>query len=285
MYPTGLSVMTRALTGQTYGATVTPFGIVWLTGSNVLHKGDVFGIDAGLPIGGAALNVAHTSNGAALLITHNNTSNSLSVRNAFDGSDGGVLTGHQLFGLALGPQGVYAGKDNGTVLFLSFASGLMILPGGAGVVNGLVFDEPRGLLYGTTTGGTVFVIDATTNSVVPDAGWSGAGSLQQPVISPDGTTLYIANEGTGVERWDIASKTRTGLVPNTAGAFGLALTPDRQQLWATRSMQGIVDIIDLTSFTVVRSIPNLGTVRRLAFDPRGQVCVVASETQGAHFIR
>jgi DNA-binding beta-propeller fold protein YncE len=278
-------VMTRALTGQTYGVTVTPLGSVWLTGSNQLHKGDVFGIDAGVLIGGSALNVAHTPNGGVLVITHNNTANSLSVRSAFDGSDGGVLVGHQLFGLALGQQGVYAGKDNGSVLFVAFTTGMATLSVGAGVANGLAFDAPRGLIYGTTTGGNVFVIDGATNSLVADAGWSGAGSLQQPVISPDGTTLYIANEGTGVERWDIASKTRTGLVPNTGGAFGLALTPDGQQLWATRSTQGTVDIIDLASFTVVRSIPNLGTVRRLAFDPTGQVCVVASETQGAHFIR
>ena len=70
---------------------------------------------------------------------------------------------------------------------------------------------------------TVSVIDTASNTVtatIPVG--SGPGGV---AVTPDGSRVYIGNEGGNVSVIDTASNTVTATIP-TSGAYGLAVTPD-----------------------------------------------------------
>jgi len=72
-----------------------------------------------------------------------------------------------------------------------------------------------------------------------------------------------------------ATLTATGTFP-AYYLFGMALTPDGQQLYAASS-SGTLTIIDRATRTVVNSLYLGGTPRRIAFDEKGFTAVVANE--------
>lgn len=97
------------------------------------------------------------------------------------------------------------------------------------------------------------------------------------VLSPDGATLYALSERADrLYAFDTRTGRSLGVVTTTRRPFGLALTPDGQELWVT-TLSG--DLIryrreDLSQL----SLSHLGgRLRRLAIDPAGRGAVVADE--------
>jgi DNA-binding beta-propeller fold protein YncE len=289
----GVTATPQTLGGTFYGVAVTPRNRVMVTTPSTpqVWLGDLNGLDASVPIALNALSMAVTPDGGAVLVTHNNNTAGVATLSVLDPQTGVTrstpFTGESLFGVAVGSRLAYVGRNVGGVYALNeqtFAS----MPGvfaDAGSFNGLSFDEPHARLYAAATSGWVFVIDTMNNVLAGDGGWRIPGTVQQPVVSPDGTLLYLANETTGVERYDVATRTRTGLVPNSVGAFGMAMTPDQRQLWVTRSINGDVLIIDVASFSQVGSFATSGAPRRIAFDGAGTTAVIATETGKVYFVR
>jgi YVTN family beta-propeller protein len=62
-----------------------------------------------------------------------------------------------------------------------------------------------------------------------------------------------------------------------AGVFGLTLSPDGKQLYATGALAGMLWIVDRASRTKVNSISIGGTPRRIAFDDPGSTAIVSNE--------
>ncbi len=75
-------------------------------------------------------------------------------------------------------------------------------------------------------------------------------------IAPDGKSVLVTSSGTAarfesVERFDLGSLSRTGLVPYDGGAgqsvfYGIAYSPDGKRAWASGGGQGVVHVFDVT---------------------------------------
>jgi DNA-binding beta-propeller fold protein YncE len=114
---------------------------------------------------------------------------------------------------------------------------------------------------------------------------TNAGVLQDVVLSPDGTQFYLANESqSGIDVRSVATGSFIEAIPVPGGTFGLAVTPDGAQLWATGPGAGVVWAIDLSSREVVHTIP-VNMPRRVAFGRLGSVAVVSDEFGWVYFIR
>lgn len=150
--------------------------------------------------------------------------------------------------------------------------------------NGLALSPDGAVLYVTSTAGGIAIIDLRTNALVRTL--LIGGRLQDVVVSPDGHRLYVADEGGSVHAVDIDRGGDVSLP--VAGAFGLAITGDGSQIWATQPFASMVSVIDRASFTLVRTIPisgggSPGRPRRIGFDR--SAAVISDESGFVHVIR
>jgi YVTN family beta-propeller protein len=97
--------------------------------------------------------------------------------------------------------------------------------------------------------------------------------------------MYIAKEDGAMEVRATATGALIGYVPVAAGAFGLKLTPDGTQLYASILFGGEVRVIDRASRTLVRTIPIGTDPRRIAFDRYGRTAVITEQNGEVYFVR
>ncbi len=70
--------------------------------------------------------------------------------------------------------------------------------------------------------------------------------------SPDGTVMYVANQGrNGVSIVDPVTMTETGFIPTGRGAHGLYPSRDGTQLYVTNRLAGSISVIDFATRSVV----------------------------------
>jgi len=149
--------------------------------------------------------------------------------------------------------------------------------------NGIAFGAGDSLLYVTGMFGGISVLNAKTGA--PVTTFQISGTLQDIVPTPDGTALFLASESNpAIAVVSTSSGTVTGTISLVAPAFGLALTPDRKQLWVTHT-SGTVTVIDAATRTVLRTISLGGRPRRVAFDRFGRVAIVSDEMGSVVMIR
>jgi len=139
-------------------------------------------------------------------------------------------------------------------------------------IQGITLSPDGTKLYVSSTSGSIWRLDPLTLAIQA-TGFVG-GTPQELVISQDGAELYVANEqGAGIVV-NAATLSATGSFP-AYYCFGMALTPDGQQLYA--GCGGALTIIDRAARTVVNTLFLGGTPRRIAFDEKGFTAVVANE--------
>jgi YVTN family beta-propeller protein len=133
-----------------------------------------------------------------------------------------------------------------------------------------------------SAGDTIDVIDAPTNKVV-----QVIRSIELPhgiAFSPDGTRVYVSSESESV--LDIVDR-KSGKIEKkvslSARPNNLAITKDGGRvLVGIRTDPGIIDVIDTTSLTRVKSIPVDGSVHNVFVTPDGKYAVSGSiENRGA----
>ena len=107
---------------------------------------------------------------------------------------------------------------------------------------------------------------------------------EELAVSPDSSELWVADEILGVQVYDLPSGTFATTIAGTVGAWGLAMSPDGQQLYATLPTAGTIKLISRTGRNVVGTL-TAGVPRRVAFEFAGAHAVVADETLGAILIR
>jgi YVTN family beta-propeller protein len=133
------------------------------------------------------------------------------------------------------------------------------------------------LIYVTNSAGdTINVIDPTTNRVVQVI--RGIELPHGIAFSPDGARLYISNESESVldivdrKSGDILKKVALSARPNN-----LAITKNGDRvLVGIRTEPGVIDVIDTTSLTRVKSIPVDGSVHNVFVTPDGKFAVTGS---------
>jgi YVTN family beta-propeller protein len=104
-----------------------------------------------------------------------------------------------------------------------------------------------------------------------------AAEGQGIVLSPDGGTLYAVSEHADrLYAFDALTGRTVGTVPIGRQPFGLALTPDGQELWVT-TLSGDLVRVRRTDLSIVEVNHLGGRLRRLAFDPAGRGAVIADE--------
>ena len=99
---------------------------------------------------------------------------------------------------------------------------------------------------------TVSEIDTSTNTVVATI---HVGSGPEGVaVTPDGTRLYVANDGGAV--WVINTSNNSVVAKVTVGGdpYGVAITPDGTRVYVTEDNGAAVSAIDTSSNTVIAKI-------------------------------
>lgn len=146
--------------------------------------------------------------------------------------------------------------------------------------NGIAYDASTSRLYvSSRVASAVYEIDATADTVIRAI--PVADAPQDLAITRDHRELWVATEGeTGVQVYHLPSGHFYASIPETSGAFGLAISPDGYQVYATRITKGKVAIIDRFSFDVVGLVDSLSTPTRVAFDATGEHAFITDPVKG-----
>lgn len=109
------------------------------------------------------------------------------------------------------------------------------------------------------TGGTVTVIDASTNSVVTTIAGVGHGPYAA-AVNPAGTRLYVTNYGTTgsapstVSVIDTSANTVIAAVPVGNAPSGVVVSPDGTRVYVSNNQSQSISVIDATNNSVVKTI-------------------------------
>jgi YVTN family beta-propeller protein len=182
--------------------------------------------------------------------------------------------------LAVSPSGdrVYVTSSAGMVYRVSTSSRTIVdsvaVPGGPW---GIAFRATAtdSLMYVTSRdAGTVTEIDMKTNVVKRT--FTVGGRPHGLVISPDGQTLYAADNSDG--RVKVVNIASGGVQSGVAlyGAFGIAISPDGSTLFATTD-DGYVAVIASATMTVTRKLETGGHPRQVIASPDGTTAWAANE--------
>ena len=147
--------------------------------------------------------------------------------------------------------------------------------------NGLALNSDGSRLYVSThSGGTIE--ELKTSDMTGLRTFSPGGTVQEVLLSPDGTELYTVDETSSrFLVYDLATGDQVASVSlgNGAGGFGAAMTPspDRSKIYVTLTFAGDVKVVDRLTRTVVRTIHVGGAPRRIGFTSDG-TAVIANES-------
>ena len=150
--------------------------------------------------------------------------------------------------------------------------------------NGLALDSAHSKLYVSSVDtGKIFEIDVNADTVtrVLETG----GVLQEVVVVPNRSELWVADEAGGVRIFDLPTGVQTGTVPTTEFASRLALTRDGTQLYETAVADTTVAVIDIVQRHIVKSLRIGGSPQMIAFDALGSRGVVAEPFSGLVLVK
>ena len=281
--PVGTSPNKILISSRPYGVAVAPSGLIY---ASQLDGRSVTSVQAGsttlssvVLVGNTPTDVTFTPDGSAAFVT-NQFDRSVGVIDVASARQTQLIQGSaSIFRAIVAPNGqrAYATETDGRLLVIDVAtrSLLGLIPIGVDA-NGLAFGSADTLLYVTSMRGTVSVVNLKTNSVVHT--WTLGGTLQDIAVSPDGTTLYVAHEESGII--DVVSAgtgTVTARFLTDAGIFGLKVAPDTRFLYATEPLAGRVLVLDRATGGVTRTFTVGGIPRRIAFDRTSGRVVVSNE--------
>ena len=191
------------------------------------------------------------------------------------------------FNVAVHPKGgrAYVTTGDGRVYVVATATIRVVDSMRVGSsANGLAFSpDGRRLYISSRDAGTITSFDTETDNPIDTLVTTGAP--QRIVISRDGTTLFVANERHGIDVVSVSTGLLEPGIPLDGAAYGLALTPDGKQLYATNPRTGNVFIIDVASSQILKTLSVGGAPRNVAFNYDGRIAIVTDGDGRVIFIQ
>jgi YVTN family beta-propeller protein len=195
-------------------------------------------------------------------------------------------------GRAVATTGYVANFTDGTVSVINTATNSAVatipVPNGA-VAVAVTPDGTRAYVVGN---GVVSVIDTATNTVVGSpipVGSFRFGLLVGIAITPNGSSVYVANGGSGtVSVIDTASNTVVDTISVGTTPSGIAITPDGTHAYVVDSNVGAANgvtskvfVIDIATNAVVGTIPVGSVPVGIAITPDGTHAYVGNSESGS----
>ncbi len=142
------------------------------------------------------------------------------------------------------------------------------------VVQGIALNRDESAVYVASTTGDVSRLDPGT--LTASAVYKVGGNPQDVIVTNAGDEVFVANENGWVDILDgtTLAPIKRIVVPY---AFGLAISPDQEQVYVTSSATGTVTVIDRATRAVLRSISVGSYPRRIAFSTSGGTAYVSNE--------
>jgi DNA-binding beta-propeller fold protein YncE len=131
--------------------------------------------------------------------------------------------------------------------------------------------------------GVIAEVDACTFRVTRR--FEVGGSVQDAVVSPDGQTLYAANEAGWLDVIHLPSGLRTKTVEFGTPAIAVAFSADRSQLFVSLLEAGRVLVLQRQGLMERASIATGGRPRLIAVHPDGRAILVANEAGWVDLIK
>ena len=286
--PAGDSRVNIQESGRPFGVRVSPSGVVYVGEQDNARLGRYdlpsTTLSGTASVGIDPADIAFSPDGATAYVT-NLVSGTLSVVNVATNTQTAAITmpgGPLRLVVSADGTRVYVTTINGHLVTVDPQSGIVASLVIGGVLNGIAWHPTQPLLYVSSTGGTVTEVSRATGLVTRS--FAIAGTVQEVVVSIDGSQLFVANEGGALEVRSTTTLALQTSVPIASGAFGAAITPDNTQLYVTQSGGSNVLVLDRATMTLVRSYPG-GIPRRVVFDKNGTTAVVGNDAGYVTFIR
>lgn len=184
------------------------------------------------------------------------------------------------FGVAVGERGdvLVTQLDAATVArgaLPSSALGTSIAVGA--VPTDIEVDRTGAYAYVTNQfSSNVGVIDLATNVQVATIPVSG--DPYRVVLSPDGSSLFVTGNADSLFIVDVASRAITARLAVGLDANGVAANYNGTRVYVSNQSDGTVSEVDLTTNTVLRTIPVGGHPQELVLSPGGTLLFVADES-------
>lgn len=299
-HPAGVVVVTRVLSGTPFAATASAGGTIYVSRTSVarLQRVNLPGTQFtdSVAVGSVPTDVAFDSTGTTAFVTNQLDMNVGVVDVASNIQVGTVPLPADPFRVVVShdDREVYVSANNGDVyILMRTGDGAQVAPLGppravaangglTAAANGLALHPTQPLLYVSFVDGQVVELNTATRMV--SRTFLVGGTAQDVAVTRDGTELFVANESGALAVVDLGSGA-VGSVPEVANAFGLEISPDDAQVYATLPGAAQLKILDRATRTVLHTIATGAVPRRIAFDRYGTTAVVATESGSVHFVR
>lgn len=289
-HPTGVIDSVYPLSSRPFGVAVNSVGTIYIgrQDANDAVRGSIanFKFTTAVVVGLDPGTLAMSPNGATTAVANYNN-NSVGFIDIASNSFGSTTpVGSNPTEVAYHPAGtkLYVGTVAAGLQILNATTYVAATPLAAGaVLNGMAFSPSACKLYvSSQSDGQVAEIQTSTDAILRFI--TVGASPEEVAISADSTELWVADEIAGVQLYSLPSGNFVTTVAGTAGAWGLAMTPDGQELYATLPTAGTIKVISRTGRAVTKTL-TVNTPRRIAFDYTGAHAVVADEVLGAILIK
>lgn len=199
-----------------------------------------------------------------------------------------TLIGANAYRLALSASDVFVTTVHGQVFRVGIATGEKVDSVQLGGALQGIARRRDGLLAVSSTAGRITLLDPATLDTIRTR--TVPGAAQEIVFAPDGSRLYVAQEGAqrvlvldGQTLADVEEVyfDHLGIV----SPFGMALSPDGRTLLVASSDPAGVAVVNTTTLTATRLTPFVGLARRVAFAPNGRQAYVANEAGRLEVVR
>jgi YVTN family beta-propeller protein len=130
--------------------------------------------------------------------------------------------------------------------------------------------------------GRVVEINLATHAIART--FQSVYGIQEAVVAPDGSELYVANQSGWLEIWSLATGGKIRDVALGNGPWAMTLSPDQTKLYVGILFDGEVAVVNRATRAVERYINVEGIPRRIRFAPDNTTIVIANENGYLTFI-
>jgi len=193
-----------------------------------------------------------------------------------------VIVGAGPFGIAVSPDGskVYVMNGNsGTISVINTATDVVdVTIPGLSTPQGACVSPDGKWLYVTDSRdpASLYIVNTGTNNIDFTVPLTGTGN-DGIAISPDGATLYIANNNSGtVTVFNTITRAETKVMPGFGAPYGVAISRDGTMVYVANSSFKKVSVIDAATNIVIKNINTSGVPFGVSISTDGKELYVAN---------